>query len=389
MKPTAEVESLTEALINANDLLIGLYDLVDVTSRSFDEAEVVNDILERSLRIVHADALVLTTPTDQITVGEAPKLRRSTDRPERSKTTSVTATHGLGLKGELRAVRPDQEFSTGDRKLLSAVLRTTLAAIETARLHAQGIQTALDARETERAAEVAQLAMPVARPDVDGVDIFFKNQQARNTGGDLFCFHEDGDLLSFAVGDVSGKGLSAAVMMTTAVCATSAAFGDERAAAPGAQLCIVNDWMYEHLSEAGLFISMFIGHYRRGTDELRWANAGHSPCILSTEHGAVDLPALTPPLGILPRLKNLSSVTPLADNDIVLIGSDGIVEQPNLTNEAFGEARVHEVLALKRGEAAATIGSTLLRAVTSFADTMPQSDDRTAVLLRHRAGGES
>lgn len=389
MSEATEVRSLTEALIEANDLLIGLYDLVDVTSQSFDEAEVVNDILERSLRIVHADALELITPTDRIMVGSPPTLRRATDRVERAKATSVTATHGLGLTGELRATRPDLEFSTGDRKLLSAVLRTTLAAIETARLHTEGIQQALDARETERAAQVAQLAMPVSRPDVDDVDIFFKNQQARNTGGDLFCFHENGDRLAFAVGDVSGKGLSAAVMMTTAVCATTAAFRDDRADTPGSQLCSVNDWMYEHLSEAGSFISMFIGHYRRNTNELRWANAGHSPCLLSTEHTTMDLPALTPPLGVFPQMMNRSSVSPLADNDIVLIGSDGLVEQPNTAGEAFGEQRLHDVLRTERGESAASIGSTLLQAVTAFAGELPQSDDRTAVLLRHRIGDAS
>lgn len=389
MSTDLEVRSLTEALIEANDLLVGLYDLVDVTSRSLDETQLVHDILERSLRIVHADALILTTPTDQIVVGKEPKHRRSTDRPDRFKNTTVTAIHGLGLAGDLRAVRPDLEFTTGDRKLLSAVLRTTLAAIETARLHTRAIQTALDARETQRAAEVAQLAMPVARPKPDGVDIFFENRQARNTGGDLFCFHEDGDLLSFAVGDVSGKGLSAAVMMTTAVCATNAAFRDERATTPGAQLRSVNSWMYEHLSEAGLFISMFIGHYRRGTNELHWANAGHSPCVVSTGARATDLPALTPPIGILPETSDLSSVTTLADDDIVLIGSDGIVEQPSASGEAFGEARMHGVLAAMRGEPASIIGAVLLQAVTSFAEGVPQSDDRTAVLLRHRTEGQS
>ena len=385
MRPTIEVDSLAEALIEANDLLIGMYDLADVTSRSLDESQLVNDILERAVRIVHADTLVLTTPSTRVAVGRE---RRRTSDEAAAMTTTVSATHGLGLEGQLQASRSDSAFSTGDRKLLSAVLRSTLSAIETARLHTRAIQTALDARDTQRAAEVAQLALPQARPDFDDVEIFFKNEQARNTGGDLFCFHDDGDLLSFAVGDVSGKGLSAAVMMTTAVCATSAAFRDERAATPGEELAQVNDWMYEHLSEAGLFISMFIGHYRRGTNELHWANAGHSPCVVSTEAGAADLQALTPPLGIFPVNKRLSSVTELADRDIVVIASDGIVEQAAHSGEAFGEARLHGVLTAMRDEPVSVIGSSLLQAVTTFADGVPQSDDRTAVLLRHRTRAE-
>lgn len=378
----SEVNSLAAALIEANDLLIGMYDLADVTSRSLDETQLVHDLLERAVRIVHADTLELIAPSARFTVGS--ERRRTTDAS--AETTAVMATHGLGLDGELHATRSDPPFSTGDRKLLSAVLRTTLSAIETARLHSRAIQTALDARDTQQAAEVAQLALPRARPHPDGVDIFFENQQAQVTGGDLFCFHEDGDLLSFAVGDVSGKGLSAAVMMTTAVCATSAAFRDERAATPGEELAQVNDWMYDHLSEAGLFISMFIGHYRRGSNELHWANAGHSPCIVSTETGAVDLAALTPPIGILPDSDRLSRVTELADNDMVLIASDGVVEQTTTSGESFGEQRLHGVLAAMRTKPASVAGSVLLQTVTAFADGVRQSDDRTTVLLRHRTG---
>jgi len=371
------VDQLAKALVESNDLLIGMYELADVTTRSLDEAQLVNGILDRASRIVQADTLVLTTPSHEVAVGH------QIDPAAEQRSTTVRATHGLGLEGELKAIRSSSAFSTGDRKLLSAVLRTTLSAIETSRLHARAIRTALDARDTQQAAEVAQLALPQLRPSAKDTDIFFENKQAQNTGGDLFCFHEDGDRLSFAVGDVSGKGLSAAVMMTSAVCATSAAFRDDRAATPGEELAQVNDWMYEHLSNAGLFISMFIGHYHREKNQLHWANAGQSPCVVSTEERAVDLRALTPPLGVVSNIDSLSEVTELDDRDIVLIGSDGIVEQPTSSGEAFGEERLHGLLAAMRGKPASVIGSVLLQAVTTFADGVPQSDDRTAVLLRH------
>ncbi len=389
MTGSTEVDSLAEALIEANDLLVGLYDLADVTSRSLDESQLVQDILERAIRIVRADELVLSTPTREVTVVGPNQRRRLEDSDSDPMTTTVTATHGFGLSGELQAVRSDSAFSTGDRKLLSAVLRTTLTAIETARLHTETVETALDAREHQRAAEVAQLALPQTRPQLDDVDIFFKTEQARETGGDLFCFHVDGDLLSFAVGDVSGKGLSAAVMMTTAVCATRAAFRDPRWQTPGEELHYVNDWMYDHLSDAGLFISMFIGHYRRGTDELSWANAGQSPCVVATENEARDLLPLTPPLGILPAIGDATEITELAHGDTVLIGSDGIVEQNTITGEAFGEARLHEALAAMRGESAAAMGAGLFDTVIAFAAGAKQSDDRTAVLLRHSSAART
>lgn len=389
MTHATEVDSLTEALIEANDLLLGMYDLADVTSQSLEEDELVRDILERAVRIVEADALVLMTPTSRVAVGPVLDQERIENGSGNGETTAVTARQGSGLVGQLRAGRAGAPFSTGDRKLLSAVLRTTLTAVETARLHERAVQSALNALDHQRAAEVAQLALPRTRPQIADIDIFFQTLQAKETGGDLFCFHERGDLLSFAVGDVSGKGLPAAVMMTTAVCATQAAFRDPRLIGPGEELCHVNDWMFDHLSDAGLFITLFIGHYRRSARELTWANAGQSPCLISTANGTHDLSPLTPPIGILPVVDDASDVTSLASGDAVLIGSDGIVEQRSISGEPFGEPRLHDVLTSMRGSSAEAIGSHLLHTVTAFGAGMPQEDDRTVVLLRHEDGGPS
>lgn len=376
MNSASDVESLAEALVEATDQLLGLYELNDVTSRSLDENQVVDDVLERALRIVPADRLTLTTTTGEVSVGQ------HCFETECS-FTSVGATHGLGLEGELHAVRRGSPFSTGDRKLLQSVLRTTLTAIETAKLHSRAIEAALVARETQRAGEIAQMAMPSERPHLDGVDVFFENRQTHHTGGDLFCFHVEGDLLRFAVGDVSGKDLSAGVMMTTAVCAARAAFRDSRASTPGEELSLVNDWMFDHLSEAGLFISMFIGHYRAGDTHLRWANAGHSPCVLSTVRGATDLIASTPPLGVLERIDDSVRTTELSDGDIVFIGTDGLIEQADPSGRMFGERRLHGVLAAAREDQASVIGAAVFTSVKRFADPTPQSDDQTVVILRH------
>ena len=375
MTGPTEIESLAEALVEANDVLLGLYDLADATSHSLDEGRVVHDILRRAADLVAAERLTLTTERGRVSVGNAVA--------DAMRSTTVTATHGLGLTGELEAVRADAAFTTGDRKLLSTVLQTILTAIETARLHARSVETAVVARETERAAEIAQLAMPSARPDIDGVDVFFRNEQARNTGGDLFCFHVSGDRLSFAVGDVTGKGLSAAVMMTTAVCAARAAFRDTRATTPGEELVLINDWMHDHLSDAELFMSMFIGHYEQGKAELSWSNAGHSPCVVASVGGATDLPALMPPLGVLESLEATTRRLALEQGDVVVIGSDGIIEQPSMSGEAFGEARFQAVLGAVRRGSSSVIGSSLLEAVHRYAGNAPQSDDRTVIVLRH------
>ncbi len=384
----ADVVSLTSALVEANDQLLALYDLAHVTSNTLDERQAAVEVLTRSSRILSAGAMVLTTATDVIGIGT------HTDREHLTAITSgrsdaagdgaivVAATHASGLEAELRVLRRGAVFSTGDRKMLSAVLRTALGAISTARLHQQVLSRALDTRELERAAEIAQLALPRWRPQMPGLELFVAAEPARETGGDLYCFAIDGNDLAFAVGDVSGKGLTAAVMMTTAICAAKAAFREPSKLDPAQQLTMISDWTYDHLSDAGLFITLFVGRYESDSGMLHWANAGHSPCGLSHDGDWTELTAQIPPIGVFPDISARTESMQLEVGDLLAVGSDGIVEQENYDGEPFGDNGMRTVLDTRPRPPLNDLGPMLFDAVDRFSGGRPPLDDRTILLLR-------
>lgn len=385
----ADIESLTSALVDANDHLLALYDLTQVTSNTLDEREAIIDILQRSTRILAADAMELTAGSETFGVGSP--LDRSRLRTERSGSasghgpvTTVEASHASGLDAELRVLRRRTPFSTGDRKMLTAVLRTALGAISTARLHRQVLQRALDARDHERAAEIAQLALPRWRPVLPDTELFATNEPASQTGGDLFCFAVTDDDLLFAVGDVSGKGLTAAVMMTTAISAANAAFRDPALESPSDHLAMIDRWTHEHLSEAGLFITLFVGRYRSATGVLEWTNAGHSPCLVAAGERWIELRAQTPPIGVLTDVHHRTLSVELDPGGLLVIGSDGLTEQENDSGQPFGDRRLQAAIEAGRRRPLDQLGPHVLQTVSRYANHQPPLDDRTLLLLRRR-----
>lgn len=383
MTASAEVDALAQTLIEANDLLLGLYELADLAATSLDESESVHAILTHAQGLLRADALVLMTPTRRVGVGSAGAQRDLDMGAPGRFVASVEAERSAEVAGELRVTRTCQPFGTGDRKMLRAVLSFLLGAIETARLHDRALNSALGEQDLRRASEVAQLALPTSRPIAAGLDVFVHTEQARQTGGDLFCFDIDGDHFRFAVGDVSGKGLTAAVVMTTAICAAQAAFRDPVLVDPGQHMLRINDWMYDHLANAGMFLTLFVGDYDKSTGELRWSNAGQSPCLVRSGGEVNGLDAHVPPIGVLPTIQPRTERTVLGSDDLVLVGTDGLVEQTSLTGEAFGEERLRQMLLTERSVRADELGASLIDCIRAFAAGLPQADDQLMVLLRH------
>ena len=389
---SADIAALTAALVEANDQLLALYDLAHVTSNTLGEREAVAEVLQRAAHILAADAMLLTSAGDVFGIGSPLDRGHLTSAGSESAEhltsnphiTAVAATHASGLDAELRVLRRRSPFTTGDRKMLSAVLRTALGAISTARLHQQVLRRALDNQDQQRAAEIAQLALPGWRPELHDTDFFVANEPARETGGDLYCYALEGDELTFAVGDVSGKGLTAAVMMTTAICAANATFRDPRSTDPAHHVAIISQWMFEHLSAAGLFITLFVGHYRASDGVLTWANAGHSPCLIQRGNEWTELPAQTPPIGVLADVAPETQRLRMSAGDVLAIGSDGLVEQEDGDGQPFGDARFRLHLSSDPKRPLASVGASVLSAIDGFAGDHPRLDDRTLLLLRRQ-----
>lgn len=368
-----DVGLVTEALVESNDQLLALYDLAALTARSLDEDVAVRQILDRASRVVRADELFFVV--DGTGVGTS----TPTVTPADSVFEVVNAADAAGTL----VARRSERFGTAERKLLEAIANLCLGACHAARLHAKGVADAVVQRDHDTASAMAVRALPHWRPGVPGASCFARSDPARAAGGDLFAFGVSGQRIDFAVGDVAGKGLPAAMMMTTIISAATAAFQLSGDSGPMAVLRSIDDWVFAQLSEASIFVTLVVGCLDVDRRELTIVNAGHSPVLLSRGGAAVGLDADLPPLGVFP----VDDVAPtliahrheLVPTDRLVVASDGFTEQFNAAGEAFGDEAVTSIVSAP--EPLDTVGDRLYAAVESFADGHDQSDDRTLFML--------
>jgi sigma-B regulation protein RsbU (phosphoserine phosphatase) len=236
------------------------------------------------------------------------------------------------------------------------------------------------------AMEVQQHLLPRESPRVEGLDIAGRSIYCDETGGDYYDFvhleefspHEVG----VAVGDVTGHGVAAALMMTGA-----RALLRSRAAEPGSigELLRV---MNRHLTEdtpVGRFMTLFYLKIDTSQRSLHWGSAGHDPAIVyrpDTDR-FTELAEEGIPLGIdAGWTYHESRRDELNPGEIIVIGTDGIWETRNSADEQFGKDRLRELIRAHARASARTIGTAIHDAVVMFRGGMPQEDDITFVVIR-------
>ena len=386
--------SLTATLVEANEQLLVLYRLASISVESLNETEAVAAILDQAESLLAADLLVFSVEGHQLHATNEPlatsagRRRRHDDEPppvdvgRAPNQTSVEVTNGP-LNATLYAHRDNKTFGTADHKLLTAVASMALGAVQTSRHHHQALEGAVAKRDHDTASELAQLALPTWRPDLPGVEVYARSDPARAAGGDLFTFAVQGSTLHFVVGDVSGKGLPAALMMTTVISAATAAFQSVGASGPGPVLEAIDDWVHSYLAEAGLFVTLMAGSYDVDSRRLALASAGHGPIFYQDDGRPRSIESVVPPIGVLP----LSEVGPIRETVIqtrpgsrLVVSSDGFTEQQNLSGQMWGEEKMVNVLA-DSDLSAADLGTFLFNRLQDHAGAADQTDDRTLLII--------
>ena len=232
-----------------------------------------------------------------------------------------------------------QEYSSDDRGLLNTLASQAAPAVRVAQLVRQ---QQLEARERERIEQelrvarlIQQTLLPKDLPAIDGWQLAAYYQPARAVGGDFYDFlpFVDGRL-GIVIGDVTDKGVPAALVMATtrSILRTAAQEGE---AAPGAVLARANDLLFPDIPPK-MFVTCLYGILNPRTGALVYANAGHDLPHQRQEGGAVELRATGMPLGLMPGMSYEERETLLAPGDSVLFYSDGLVEAHNPQNEMFG-----------------------------------------------------
>jgi serine phosphatase RsbU (regulator of sigma subunit)/ketosteroid isomerase-like protein len=244
-------------------------------------------------------------------------------------------------------------------------------------------------RERERveqdlrvARSIQQASLPKKVPELAGWQITPHYQPAREVGGDFYDFHvlPEGRL-GFVVRDATGKGVPAALMMsTTCGMLRLAAQGSS---SPGQMLRGVNEALFPNIPSS-MFVTCFYAILDPSSGHLIYANAGHDLPYLHRNGDAEELRARGMPLGLMPEMNYEEKETILHSGEAALLYSDGLVEAHDPVGDMFGVPRLRALIA-EHGEKR-SLGDLLLQELYSFAgERWEQEDDITLLTLRRSA----
>lgn len=271
-------------------------------------------------------------------------------------------------------------FSPSASVALEALATEAATAIENARLYREAVAKAKIDEELRTASKIQQALLPEPRREGPFYAAVGASVPSRGIGGDFFDYLDlGGGDFGFALGDVTGKGPSAALM--TAVVQGILASHAGTAIAPADLIALVNRVLLSRRIESR-FVTIFFGSLTPG-GMLTYCNAAQNPPLLFSRDGWERLDVGGTLVGAFTNTVYEQGSRQLAPGDTILIFSDGVVEALNAAGEEFEEWRVREAVAPHANEPIERILDLLLRALESFTRGMPQTDDLTAVVVRY------
>ncbi len=224
-----------------------------------------------------------------------------------------------------------------------------------------------------------------AYPERPEIDLFATLVSAREVGGDLYDFRVSGDKLHFAIGDVSGKGIPASLVMavTQSMFRTISSQTDS----PGHIISAVNRTIAEK-NDRNMFVTMFVGVFDMKTGELSFCNAGHNAPLLISAQGEAIFLKVKPnlPVGLIGDFDYQEESIRLEVGSRLLLYTDGVSEAENETHLLFSEQRIlDESASLSVSDTTSeSLVKHLLQAVRKHAGKAEQSDDITLLALAYK-----
>jgi sigma-B regulation protein RsbU (phosphoserine phosphatase) len=296
---------------------------------------------------------------------------------------------GLLVAGDKESRRGVGPFPTSDRRTLGLFANQAAIALENARLHLQALEKERLEGEMNLAADIQRRILPRGAPDVAGFELIGWNRPARQIGGDYYdLFLRPDGKVGLVVGDVSGKGMPAALMVSTLHSALHLLLDQVGFGPP--LLEMLNRHVLES-SAANKFITLMMAELEPETGTVSFLNAGHNPALLlhtPPATGAATGPAVEElassglPIGLFGGSRYQTGTVVLAPGDLLCIYSDGITEAESPADEEFGKDRLLEVLSENRHLPLPELLSVVQDATGRFSVGLPQGDDQTVVLLR-------
>jgi sigma-B regulation protein RsbU (phosphoserine phosphatase) len=290
---------------------------------------------------------------------------------------------GAGGKviGAFQALNKPGGFSESDVALLGFAGSYSAAAIETQRLRTEAEQARIVLHDLEVARDVQAGLLPERAPEIPGLDCAAYFRPAKMVGGDYYDFVQTPDgRLAFTLGDVSGKGIPAAVFMASIQASLRIPLrrGPESLTGLVAEL---NNSVRASAS-AGRYSTLFCGIIDPRSRTLTYVNAGQSAPMLVRGATIERLSTGGCPVGLLPMARYEEGATELEAGDVLVCFSDGISEACNPKEELWQESDIERILRAAPISTAQGVTERLVREADAFAAGAEQADDMTVVTIR-------
>lgn len=272
-------------------------------------------------------------------------------------------------------------FTEEHLNILTTLASVASIRVENATLTEERMERERMERELELATEIQQRFQPSAPPKVEGYQFQGISFSCYEIGGDYYDFiARDGDRMVVALGDVSGKGTAAALLMSSLHAAIHAQISAKSSL--DETVVSVNQYLVEN-TPANRFVTLFIGELDLRTGGIRYINAGHNPPLVGKVDGSiVQLDSGGLPLGLMAAAQYDAGEFVLGSGDVLVVYSDGVSEATNLADEEFGMDRLKAVVKANVQSSASGLRDKVESALSAFTQTAPANDDITLLIVK-------
>jgi sigma-B regulation protein RsbU (phosphoserine phosphatase) len=281
----------------------------------------------------------------------------------------------------------NNRFTEEDLKVLTTIASVASIKIENDRLLDERLEKRRMEEELKVASEIQMRLQPFAPPKIDGWDMTGVSFPCREIGGDYYDFiHRKRDShLIVAVGDVSGKGTGAALLMSSLHAAVRAQ--SQTRASISEVMGEINEYIFEN-SPSNKFLTLFYGELDPATGTLSYSNGGHNAPIFVRRGGEVErLDKGGLPIGMMQGVVYQEASVAFEAGDVLVIYSDGITESINERDEEFDEERLIEVVKNNLGRSASGVRDRIDEALSRFVGTTAPVDDMTLMIIKRTDAG--
>ncbi len=325
---------------------------------------------------------------------EDPRFNPEFDKKHNFHTKSVLCLPLFGTEDQLVGVieiinkKSGGAFNQSDEEFLEAFGGHVAIALQRAQLVESYVENQRMEEALKLAHEIQMSFLPKTFPPASdktrNLDIYATIQPAKEVGGDLYdFFFIEEDYLCCAIGDVSGKGVPAALFM--AVTATLLKAITAKGKSPAQILSTINNSLCYN-NDANMFVTFFLGILKLSNGELVYSNGGHNYPYIVHPDRTFDILKTTPvgiPLGIMESMKFTNVSTQLKKGDILLLYTDGVNEAMDVKGHQYSYESLELVLKSRQFASSKDIIDAILKNVKEFVGDASQSDDIALLTIRY------